>query len=77
MQVSTKVRYTYPKDGRTYAQAWVDGRWQHVITVSAKESASHQAIVTHVGRQLEKGELTFSEAKAKKHELKAAGFVGF
>ena len=65
---TTQVKYTYAKSGgvRTYCQAWVDGKWQHVITIMEKHHAEHQAMVQRVGEELRQGKLSFQEAKAKR-----------
>ena len=66
---TTQVKYTYAKSGgvRTYCQAWVDGKWQHVLTIMQKHHAEHQAMVERVGEELRVGKLSFQEAKANRH----------
>jgi len=65
---TTQVKYTYATTGgvRTYCQAWVDGKWQHVLTIMQKHHAEHQAMVERVGEELRQGKLSFQEAKAKR-----------
>ena len=65
---TTQVKYTYAKSGgvRTYCQAWVDGKWQHVLTIMEKHHAEHQAMVERVGEELRVGKLSFQEAKLKR-----------
>ena len=65
---TTQVKYTYAKSGgaRTYCQAFVDGKWQHVLTIMQKHHAEHQAMVERVGEELRVGKLSFQEAKAKR-----------
>ncbi len=74
----TPVRYTSRNNPTgTYAQAWVDNAWQHVLTVVEKEHVQHNAIVKWVGGRLRRGELSFDEAKAQKSQLKMNSFPGF
>ena len=65
---ATQVKYTHATSGgvRTYCQAWVDGKWQHVLTIMQKHHAEHQAMVERVGEELRQGKLSFQEAKAKR-----------
>ena len=65
-----RVRYTHPlQPVRTYCQAFVDDKWQHVITVAEKEHPEHRAIVHAVGEDLCHGLHTFQDSKLRKAEL--------
>ena len=65
-----RVKYTHPlQPVRTYCQAFVDDKWQHVITVAEKEHPEHKAIVHAVGEDLEHGQETFEDSKLRKYEL--------
>lgn len=45
VETMVQVKYTHPvKQVRTYCQALVDEKWQHVITVTEKEHAEHRAM---------------------------------
>ena len=70
VETVVRVRYTHPlQPVRTYCQAFVDDKWQHVITVAEKEHPEHKAIVHAVGEDLEHGQETFEDSKLRKYEL--------
>ena len=70
VETVVQVKYTHPvKQVRTYCQALVDEKWQHVITVTEKEHAEHRAIVQAVGEGLCKGIHTFQASKLRKADL--------
>ena len=65
-----QVKYTYPNEPvRTYCQAFVDGKWQHVVTVTWAQHPKHRDIVLHIGGEVHKGKKTLEEAKAERAKL--------
>ena len=58
-----KVKYTnmYRCPVGTYCQAFVDGKWQHVVTVQERQHAKHADIVKHIGAQVQSGKLSLDD----------------
>ena len=65
-----QVRYVSAKNPpRSYATAWRENKWKHIITVAEHEHGKHSEIVQDVGERLRSGKLTYDEARQQKKTL--------
>ena len=65
-----RARVTCAKTGkiRAYCQAFIDGKWKHVLTVCPHEHAQLRSIVVKICDMLQNGEMSFDEAKSAKSD---------